>query len=79
MPLGGTSRLLGGRDAALGVSLRIRKVFFREEAPPGGLRKFFQPPHVGWAGCHLPLVDRAGGTHFSNCSKSAPFFEFKFF
>jgi hypothetical protein len=39
MLLGGTSRPLDGRVAA----------FFREEAPPGGLKKKFRPP-ARWMG-----------------------------
>jgi hypothetical protein len=88
-PLGGrddpreTSSLLEGRDAASGVSSRIRKVFFYEETLGRGLGNIFLPP-ARWMGGRspaprLPPVDWTGGTHFSNFSKPAPLFRIYFF
>jgi hypothetical protein len=51
---------------------------FREGALGGAWKIFFEGP-ARWLGGmspapHLPPVDRAGGTHFSNFSQPAPLF-----
>jgi hypothetical protein len=62
---------------------RCLRFLVREEALGRGLAKILGPP-ARWMGgrspaLRLPPVDRAGGTHFSKISKTAPFFEFNFF
>jgi hypothetical protein len=77
---------LDGRDAAAaasGTSSRIRKIFYSRRDPREGSRKSFRTSRR-WMGGRspaprLPLVDRAGGTHFSKTSKTAPLFRIYFF
>jgi hypothetical protein len=80
MPLGETSRPLGGRDAASGVSSRIRKVFFHEEAPPRGPVRFFSTPRPldGRDVASRAIIGREAPI-FRILPNRHPFFEFKFF